>query len=468
MADMTNPSAHVLNQRGVNVEQVMRAWPADRPLVMLHSAGSHKQWGRWSVLSSPSRFETVWPDERDPLGRLPSRMSALKPRISDLTSAHRPPFTGGWIGYFSYELGRAIEPAARHDSCTNRDSDWPLIELAHCPAALVHDNLRDTWHAVGDPTTALALIDQLDFSFAPIDGGDGEWRTGDLISDVSADAHLAAVARTLEYIAAGDIFQANITQQLHAAFAGCTRSLARHALGISGARYGAYMELPDGRCIVSMSPELFLHVDAATRCVTTRPIKGTRPHHGDVSDLMNSAKDAAELNMITDLMRNDLGRVCEYGSITVADRRSIESHPTVHHGVSTITGRLRDDVDVAGLLAATFPGGSVTGAPKIRAMQIIEELEPQPRGIYCGAIGMISNCGNISLNVAIRTMLLRGRRESDRCNLLEGTLTYGAGGGIVADSDPLSEYRECMDKTAVLRMALRRTVEASRHEGMKA
>jgi para-aminobenzoate synthetase component I len=219
-------------------------------------------------------------------------------------------------------------------------------------------------------------------------------------------------------------FQANLTQRFTAPFSGSTRELARRAFAHSQPRYGGYLELPSGRCIVSMSPELFLEVDGKSRAVVTRPIKGTRsatgPHAAE--ELRHSIKDRAELNMIVDLMRNDLGRVCDFGSIAVTEPRTIESHPTVHHGVSTIRGRLREDVSIADLLRATFPGGSITGAPKIRAMQIIDEIEPVRRGGYCGSIGWIAPDQSARLNIAIRTITLAGERTSDDWSNLTGVL----------------------------------------------
>jgi para-aminobenzoate synthetase component 1 len=289
----------------------------------------------------------------------------------------------------------------------------------------------------------------------------------DLVSSLEPDAYLAAVQRTIDYIAAGDLFQANITQRFSASFRGSTRLLARRAFARSGAMYGAYLELPGGRTLVSMSPELFLQVDGRSRRVVTRPIKGTLPSRLPASQLAASIKDQAELHMIVDLMRNDLGRVCEFGSVRVPHGRVIETHGTVHHGVGEVVGRLRPDVTPGALLAASFPGGSVTGAPKIRAMQIIDELEPVRRGPYCGSIGCFSDAGDATLNIAIRTMMLTGNRhprhprhprndnEADRFGVLdEGILDYGCGGGIVADSDPLAEYRESLDKAAVLHLAL--------------
>lgn len=200
------------------------------------------------------------------------------------------------------------------------------------------------------------------------------------------------------------------------------------------------------RSLASVSPELFLQVDAQGN-VMTRPIKGTRPADVDVSELLNSAKDIAELTMIVDLIRNDLGRVCDYGSVRVLDPRSIESHPTVHHGVAAIVGRLHPEKDIVDLLRATMPGGSITGAPKIRAMQIIDELEPHIRGPYCGAMGMIGR-DELCFNIAIRTAMI------EQCSDNGMHIQWHAGGGIVADSDPAAEFEETSAKAAAVVKAL--------------
>jgi len=197
--------------------------------------------------------------------------------------------------------------------------------------------------------------------------------------------------------------------------------------------------MPGGAGIISMSPESFLSVDDAGE-VRTRPIKGTLGVDRDPSELLASAKDTAELAMIVDLMRNDLSRVCRPGSVRVTVPRTIETHATVHHAAAEICGALRSGVDPTALLAATFPPGSVTGAPKIRAMQVIDELESAPRGPYCGAVGFVDDRGTLELNVAIRTITLA----------LDGTLLYSAGCGIVADSDPALEEEESRLKCRVL------------------
>ena len=370
-----------------------------------------------------------------------------------------PPFSGGFIGYLSYDLGGYLEPKAggrARSGPEGHDRGWPLLELAHCPGALVYDNLSRVWYAVGEPPFLPCPTFKADHRVGR--GETGVFRAGGLKSNVEPDRYLAMIARTKEYIAAGDIFQANITHRFSASFTGSTRALAVRALAASGAWYGAYLELPGGRCAVSLSPELFLAADFAAGSVVTRPVKGTRPSRVAPEELLGSAKDTAELNMIVALMRNDLGRVCRYGSVRVPRPRVIETHPTVHHGVAEVIGMLRPDVGVGDLLRATFPGGSITGAPKIRAMQIIDELEPHRRGPYCGAIGYIS-CGCMQLNIAIRTIVLTGRRPRGVWDQLTGTLDYGVGGGIVADSEPPAEYRETLDKAAIVRHVLGQSLE---------
>lgn len=460
--------------------EVAAAWPADQPLLMLHSADPHERWGRWSILAAPGlmyRFDGRsrligspqggLADVRftdDPLRDLDVILAAT--RLPASANPGDVPFCGGWIGAFSYDLGRWIEPRAQHGVAPSGPADWPLIELGWCPWALVHDAIAQRWLAIGDvPREFLdASADRLPLRGSPSDN----WHAGPLQPLTSSDAYLSAVERTIEYIRAGDVFQANIAQRFSARFEGSARAFAVHALQTSGARYGALLEFggedagnAPGRTAISLSPELFLHVDAATRAVTTRPIKGTRPAASDPDELRRSEKDAAELHMIVDLMRNDLGRVCEFGSVRVPHPRIIESYPTVHHGVAEVTGRLRPRISIGDMLRATFPGGSVTGAPKIRAMQIIDELESARRGPYCGAIGYISDDGGMGLNIAIRTALIDGRRAPDRFDCLDGELRYSAGCGIVADSDPLAEYRESLDKAAVLRLALEREPAAA-------
>ncbi len=421
---------------------IVAAWPADRALAMLHSGRPDGRFGRWSIIASPQTFQRPWPDPGCLAEVLAPRAAAAAVGGGEI------PFAGGWIGYLSYDLGRELEPAAGAPRAGRRardDRGWPHAEFAWCPGALVYDGLERAWYAAGEaPSVAIHAGRSRAASF----------RAGSLCSALTRDEYLETVHRAIDYIAAGDIFQANVTQRLSGAFEGSTRALCARAMKQSAAWYGAYLELPEGRCLVSLSPELFLDVDAATGTVLTRPVKGTRPATAPREELLRSTKDEAELNMIVDLSRNDLGRVCEIGSICVPQPRRIETHPTVHHGVAEVAGRLRPGTTLESLLRAAFPAGSVTGAPKIRAMQVIDELEPVRRGPYCGAIGFVSPGRRAVFNVAIRTIALCGTRPPGRWDRLEGTLDYGAGGGIVADSVPEAEYRESLDKAEILRRVL--------------
>lgn len=357
--------------------------------------------------------------------------------------------SGIWVGYLGYDLCRWVEhlPTPAHHRLGM--PGWPVIELAYCPSYLVHDGITGRWTARGDRSgTTIPLSD------TPHRAG---WDTGGpLRSSFTHEGYMAAVRQAKRYIGAGDIFQVNLAQRLTAEYTAHDTRASRSLYGIlneaSPAWFGAYMELgecsgdrltPTGRTIASCSPELFLEV--LGKRVTTRPIKGTRPATLDPQILSASRKDQAELNMIVDLMRNDLGRVCDYGSVNVTEARRIETHPTVHHGVATIAGQLHQSKDTVDLLRAAFPAGSVTGAPKVRAMQIIDELEPAPRGPYCGCLGFLSRHRSC-LNVAIRTMLIDQAR---------GRIDFSVGSGIVADSDPAEEYQETLDKAQAMLSTLR-------------
>jgi len=273
---------------------------------------------------------------------------------------------------------------------------------------------------------------------------------GPLSAQRDREWFLNGVRRIREWIAAGDIYQVNLTQAFDATVhGGSLMPLYEMLREVSPSPMAAWMSL-DGREVLSSSPETFLHFSG--RAVETRPIKGTRPRFPDPDEdtrsayeLRTSAKEIAELVMITDLLRNDLGQVCEFGSVEVAEMLSLESLGQVHHLVSSVHGRLRTDIGQVAALASCFPGGSITGAPKKRAMEIIRELETEPRGLYCGAIGWFGYHGESTFNIAIRTMIREGGRL--RCQV---------GAGIVADSDPAMEYEETLHKAAGMMMAMRR------------
>lgn len=451
---MVHSNGRILDWGFDPVEALLR-WPRQQAALLLHSGRLDPRWARWSILACPVgtyRFQAAadpslthpppgCSEWLSPTTPCPAPLFTHKP-FHDLRSLLQATQNHGlWIGYLSYDLGRWVERLPSH---ATSDRDWPIIELAYCPGYLVYDGLNGKWAACGAwrdspgfPDLSRAQPHQYSLAVTGAQPG------------ISRRDYESGVDRVKQYIAAGDVFQVNLAQrfttQTQRGDITASRGLYADLAAVSPAWYGAYLELASSGCAVaSISPELFLRV--AGRHVTTRPIKGTRPGHVNPSDLRRSEKDIAELNMIVDLMRNDLGRVCSYGSIRVTQPRAIESHPTVHHGVATIEGRLHPFRDVIDLLRATLPGGSVTGAPKVRAMQIIDQLEPARRGPYCGCVGYLS-LDQACLNIAIRTALVDSGA---------GRVDFSVGSGIVADSDPGQEYQETLDKAAAILAALER------------
>jgi para-aminobenzoate synthetase component 1 len=300
------------------------------------------------------------------------------------------------------------------------------------------------WTSVGQPppppTKAPAYPVEPDV--APVELG--------LCSSFTREAYLDAVARVREYILAGDIFQANLSQRLEAPLTEFAWTLYERLRAINPAPFAAYLDFPEVT-VMSASPERFLRV-TVDGDVEARPIKGTSPRGvGPEHDaalglaLTESEKDRAENLMIVDLLRNDLSRVCAPGTVHVPELFALEYFATVHHLVSTVTGHLEPGRDAIDLVHASFPGGSITGAPKVRAMEIIAELEPSQRGVYCGSIGYVALTGATDLSIVIRTYVVPA--GSDR-------VYFSVGGGIVADSDPEAEYRETLDKARALIRAL--------------
>lgn len=308
------------------------------------------------------------------------------------------------------------------------------------PEMLVFSHSDRTWWEIGGLSGCLAET--------PADAA----TIGPFAPWTPRDRFLDGVRRIREWIAAGDIYQVNLTQGFEAEARGGSLFPLYEALrDASSAPMAAYLDL-DGKEVLSSSPESFLRISG--RAAETRPIKGTRPRFADPDEdtrsayeLQTSPKEISELVMITDLLRNDLGQVCEFGSVEVTDLLRLESLAQVHHLVSTVKGTLRPDTDAIDALAACFPGGSITGAPKKRAMEIIRELEGRPRGLYCGAIGFLGFNGESHFNIAIRTLVREGNR-----------LVYQVGAGIVADSDPEKEYEETLHKAAGIRLAVERVV----------
>lgn len=409
---------------------MLARWPREWPLAALCSGetGTH---GRWTILARPTRRL----DEAEAVRRL------VKPLGKGIYAKESPPFAGGVLGVVSYDFGRVIEPKARARADGGDPQGWPKMTWFECPDALVYDHGLKAWWKVGG----------IDFPRAEVRRTTG-WRAGGLRSGTERAGYIAAVERALAYIRAGDVYQVNLAHRLGAGFEGSPRELFGAMMAQSRPWYGAYLEWETAgvrRIVASQSPELFLSYDPASRDLVTRPMKGTRPA-GEAAALNASAKDRAELAMIVDLMRNDLGRVCRLGSVRVEEARVIERHGAgrseILQATATVRGELPPGASAWDVLRGTFPGGSVTGAPKIRAMQIIDELEPVRRGPYCGAIGFVSDSGHMAFNLAIRTALLSGRGTED--GGIAGEVSYSVGAGIVADSRPEGEWEETMQKAA--------------------
>lgn len=382
----------------------------------------------------------------DPFDALGTALQSRRLHVEALPQG-LPPFICGGIGYLAYELGRFVEklPGTAVD-------DLGLPELAFC----FFDRVITCDHTTGEKTLIVAVPagegpePRIAESLALIEPGASGGATGgpqqakpgtplEFDSGFTREEYVEAVRKVKEYILAGDIYQANLSQRFSAPLVEPSWQLYRRLRRLNSAPFSAYLNFGHF-AVASSSPERFLKVTGSR--VKTRPIKGTRPRSADpaedvrlADELLSSKKDRAELSMIVDLERNDLGRVCEYGSVEVEEHAVLESYATVHHLVSTVVGNLHEGRDMIDLLSATFPGGSITGAPKIRAMEIIDELEPTERSVYTGGIGYLGLDGNHDMNVAIRTMIISG-----------GRVYFQVGGGIVADSEPEAEYRETLDK----------------------
>ena len=395
------------------------------------------------------------------------------------------PFAGainpgvGWIGYFAYEAGLAIEPTLAALYATDPRSVEPLARFGLYDAAAVYDHACDQWYVCavewprGSPIAAeratvksrIAALRRrlLNAKESRRITAQGTPTATDFSRNMSYASYLEKVARAKRYIEAGDIYQVNLSQRFTVRTEQSPADIYTRLRRISPSSHAAFLQwtplagASTPMAVISCSPELFL--DLRDGRVVTRPIKGTRPRIGDPvvdsayrRELIESEKDRAELNMIVDLLRNDLGRICKYGSVRVLSADEIEEHPTVYHRVATIEGEVDARYGWLELLEATFPGGSITGAPKIRAMQIIDELEPTPRGAYCGAIGHIGLDGSMTMNVAIRTMVQTGN-----------TVHIHAGGAIVADSRAEDEHDEVMAKASAMLQAVGCEEETSKH-----
>ncbi|MEO0961223.1 MAG: aminodeoxychorismate synthase component I [Pseudomonadota bacterium] len=361
------------------------------------------------------------------------------------------PFAGGAAGFFAYELAHALE---RLPSPKGMDQDTPVLTVGFydavlaCPQGADHAFVLSPWDspAAQERRAALMALVQQASQARPSATGP----CSDPQPTIGTDAYRASVTRVIELIHAGDIFQANLAQRFDSRLqAGVTPfDIYQRLAGDAPAPFAAHLTLPD-RTLVSSSPERFLKITPEGH-VRTEPIKGTRPRgeteaqdRALADELLNSTKDRAENIMIVDLQRNDLSRTCADHSVKVEALCELHSFENVHHLISTVTGTLRPDASSLECMAACFPGGSITGAPKVRAMEIIADEEPHSRGAYCGSIGFIGLDGAIDTSIAIRTLTITGAQ-----------VTYHAGGGIVADSDPHEEYDETITKASAMKAAL--------------
>ena len=452
-ATTTNPIVIELDSSHDPCEALRLFRDLPRPC-LLHSGTPDHPVGQFSFLAADpvacaSTSIDAWPQT----------VQHIRTTIGTATSAvpGLPPLQGGWMGWLPYELAGTFGLPGK------KSADPVGVGLALYDWIVAWDHReRTTWlistgvDSEGMRDHARAVTRAVDVqqrwtrrSGAVCATTRDDSRLSALRSDFTPFDYQRAVAKTIDYIRAGDIYQANISQRFSMLFAGDAAVLHEAVTRESPAPMAAFVA-HDSTTVVSASPERFLRLDAATGRVETRPIKGTRPRSEDAAadralalELAESEKDWAENVMIVDLMRNDLSRVCRPGSVRVTGLCEVESHAAVHHLVSTVTGTLREECDALDLLAATFPGGSISGVPKRRAMEIINEIEPVERGIYTGSVTWIGLDGSMDTSIAIRTITIR-----------DGLLSFHVGGGVTALSDPAEEYDETLAKGAAIRSAI--------------
>jgi para-aminobenzoate synthetase component 1 len=422
---------------------------------MLDSSFPHASSGRFDILTaapekadvpslSPGANEAQCRGFFSELGRfLREHFGEIQPVSQDI------PFCGGILGYLGYECGKGLNKIS-----TSSDQACgplaPAVQLRAYEWAVIQDHLLRRTVLVAQPRTSPAgRRDLLARLCRPAGSRDCEFHLRRAFKpNFEVDDYRRAFEKIQAYIHAGDCYQVNLAQRFSAPFEGDPWRAYRVLRSIAGAPFSAYLAGDEGDAIISLSPERYISLHGHR--VETSPIKGTRPRYSDsredelaAAELRDSDKDRAENLMIVDLLRNDLGRSCNPGSIHVDRLFEVQSFPTVHHLVSTISGELREDCSAVELLRDSFPGGSITGAPKRRAMEIIAELEPDPREVYCGSILYIGADGRMDSNIAIRTLLCR-----------DGEVHCWGGGGIVADSQWQREYQETFDKVGQFLSAL--------------
>lgn len=374
--------------------------------------------------------------EGDPLEILDTLLQSVQPDFP----LSVPPFSGGAVGYCAYDLKNRIE---RLPQTARDDLDLPDIVLFWPRNIMIHDRLTGWLSVLGLEIEGEAADRPHPVCRESMVDSGKDFKVGELTSNFTHEAYLEAVRRVRRYIVEGDAYQVNLSQRYRFSFEGDQFKLWTELFRVNPAPFYAFVNA-GGHQLLSTSMERFLRREGSA--IETRPIKGTRkrgvsPEEDDRlrNDLLSHPKDDAELSMIVDLLRNDLGRICEPRTVRVTHHKRLESYRNVHHLVSIVTGELPPARTFGEIMRATFPGGSITGCPKIRAMEIIDELEPNVRHVYTGSIGYVGFHGNMDLNIAIRTALVH-----------DGTCYFSVGGGIVYDSDEEEEYLETLHKGRTL------------------
>ncbi|MCK8815808.1 aminodeoxychorismate synthase component I [Natroniella sulfidigena] len=436
----------------LDVFEIYTLFKDDDHSFILDSSLHENRLGRYSFISAnPFKILKYKDSDLNPLDELRKELANY-----EVENETHLPFVGGAVGYLSYDLCHYIEglPRTAVDDVKIPDLYFGLYDWV-----IVVDHFEDETYLATpdlDPVKEEKLMTEV---LRRIELGEQEgipaicyqqpdYPAVKIESNFARDDYLAAIEKVRDYIMAGDIYQANLTQRFKGQVEMSSYELYRDLRRISPAPFGSFLNFAEVD-ILSNSPERFIKVE--DRVVETRPIKGTRPR-GETpeedlrlkEELYNSEKDRAELLMIVDLERNDLGRVSKTGTVKVPELFELEEYANVHHLVATVEGELKEDNDLIDLIEATFPGGSITGAPKIRSMEIIDELEPTQRNVYTGSIGYFGFDGSLDLNIAIRTIV---KKNED--------IYFQVGGGITWDSNPEEEYDETLDKAKSIINAVR-------------
>ena len=398
-------------------------------------------------------------DEKEPFAKLQEELNKYKLEEKYENNLPKGVFCGGWIGYFGYELGRHIE---RLPETVIDDIKVPLVRLCFYDRVICYDHIENNFWLIvlelpddverpGEKLTGLEQLlakAQKVSVLQPVPADLENINFSKIRCNMNKGYYLQQIEKIKRYIYDGDVYQINFSQRFECDYDTRPIELFHWQNYYNPSPYAAYIDGGSFK-IVSASPEMFITIQDGV--ISTKPIKGTRPRLNEngsrscwtnarnFDELVNSQKEQAELNMIIDLERNDVARICEPGTRTLIQPRTIESYPTVFHAVATVAGRLKSEISLCDILRAVFPGGSITGAPKIRSMEIIDQTEPTTRGVYTGSIGYVGIDGSVCLNIAIRTIIIAN-----------GKAFAQTGGGIVADSNPQAEWDETITKARAL------------------